>query len=109
MTDETCKAATATNCDYGKDNDVAKCKDCADGYFLGTDELCAKITVENCRVADGEVGLCKNCMTGFHKKNDKKMCTAMASCSSAYYETTIQCEQCSTSTNYYATDVKGTT
>jgi len=47
-------------------------------------------------------------MTGFFKKDDKTLCTALTGCSDVIYKTTLQCTQCSTSTNYYATDVKGT-
>ena len=111
--DETCQAITATNCDYANADKPAECIDCADGYFLASGATtCTAITVANCRSSftSKDAAKCDSCMFGYFKKEDKTACTAMASCEngSAFYKTTLQCYQCDTVNNYFATDIKGT-
>jgi len=109
--DETCQAITAANCTTSPADKPAECTSCEAGYFIKTGETtCTKITVANCSSSNisKDAAKCDTCLTGFHKKDDKSACTAMAGCSDAFYKTTLQCYQCDISNSYYATDVKGT-
>ena len=91
--DETCQAITVANCLSAPADKPAECTGCADGYFLESATACTKITVANCKRSDTskKAGECDQCESGFFKKEDKTMCTAMESCSSALYKTTLQC------------------